>query len=63
LKNCVTNLNNNMKEFFYILGIIIGIYLFIMPFRKHFNSIEIQNEIIIQKVDSLYQLTNELKSN
>ena len=64
LKNCAINLkNNNMKVFLIILGLIVGIYLFLTPFRKHFNTIELQNETIIQKVDSLYQLTNELKSN
>lgn len=64
LKNCAINLkNNNMKAFLIVLGLIVGIYLFLTPFRKHFNTIELQNETIIQKVDSLYQLTNELKSN
>lgn len=64
MKNCAINLkNNNMKAFLIVLGLIVGIYLFLTPFRKHFNTIELQNETIIQKVDSLYQLTNELKSN
>jgi hypothetical protein len=64
LKNCVINLkNNNMKAFLIVLGLIVGIYLFLTPFRRHFNTIELQNETIIQKIDSLYQLTNELKFN
>jgi hypothetical protein len=52
-----------MKAFLIVLGLIVGIYLFLTPFMIHFNTIELQNETIIQKVDSLYQLTNELKSN
>lgn len=52
-----------MKSFLIVLGLIVGFYLFLTPFRKHFNTIELQNKTIIQKVDSLYQLTNELKSN
>lgn len=52
-----------MKAFLIVLGLIVGIYLFLTPFRRHFNTIELQNKTIIQKVDSLYQLTNELKSN
>lgn len=50
-----------MKVFFAVLGLIIGIYLFLTPFMNHFNTIEYQNEFIIQKIDSLYQLTNELR--
>ena len=39
-----------MKAFLIVLGLIVGIYLFLTPFRKHFNTIELQNETIIQKV-------------
>ena len=49
-----------MKAFLIVLGLIVGIYLFLTPFRKHFNTIELQNETIIQKVDENLNVLEEL---
>lgn len=50
-----------MKGILLVILFVIGIYLFISPFKRHFKIIELQNETIIRQTDSLFQLTKELE--